>query len=70
MKYRALQAKGVWLGAVTIEGGSISIGALVLKERKGKTTLKDTDSDRTIAIDLSQIAIGTSYKVILENAAL
>jgi hypothetical protein len=67
MKYRALQAKGVWLGAVAIDGDSIAIGALILKERKGSVTLKDVDSDRTITIDLSQIAIGTSYKVVLKN---
>ncbi len=69
MKFRALLAKGVWLGAVAIEGDSISIGALVLKERKGLVNVKDVDSDRTIAIDLSQIEIGTSYKVILKNNA-
>ena len=68
MEYRALLAKGVWLGAVRIQPDSISIGALVLKERKGLVTLKDVDSDRTFAIDLSEIQVGTSYKVVLNVA--
>jgi hypothetical protein len=70
MNYRALLAKNVWLGAVAINGDSISIGALVLKERKGLVNLKDVDSDRTVAIDLSQIEVGTSYKVVLKNVAV
>ena len=70
MNYRALLAKNVWLGAVGIYGDSISIGALVLRERKGLVILKDADSDRTVAIDLSQIEVGTSYKVVLKNVAV
>jgi hypothetical protein len=69
MKFRALQAKDVWLGAVTQDGDSFSIGILVLRAQKGLVRLKDVDSDRTVAIDLSQIKIGTSYKVFI-NAAL
>lgn len=69
MNFRALQAKDVWLGAVAQDGDSFSIGILVLRQRKGLVNLKDVDSDRTVAIDLSQIKIGTSYKVVI-NAAL
>jgi hypothetical protein len=70
MNFRALQAKDVWLGAVTISSDSISIAALILRQRKGLVNLKDVDSDRTVAIDLSQIEIGTSYKVVLKNVAV
>lgn len=70
MTFRALQTKGVWLGAVTVLGDSISIGALVLRQSKGLVNVKDVDSDRTIAIDLSQIQVGTSYKVVLNNVAV
>lgn len=70
MKFRALVAKGVWLGAVSIDANSTSIGALVLKQPKSLVTLKDVDSDRTIEIDLSQIQVGTSYKVVLQNVAI
>lgn len=70
MDFRALQTKDVWLGAVTVLGDSISIGAIVLRQPKGLVKLKDVDSDRTIAIDLSQIQVGTSYKVVLNNVAV
>lgn len=53
------------MGAVSANADSIAIGALVLTESKGIATLKDVDSDRTITIDLSQIELGTSYKVLI-----
>lgn len=71
MKFRSLVAKGVWLGAVTLESDRALIGALVLKAPiTGWIGLKDVDSDDVIYLDLSQIKVGVSYKVVLECCPL
>ncbi len=69
MFYRSLQAKGVWCGAVAVDGDRICIGALVLMAPKGLVMLKDRDTGETVAIDLSGLSVGTSYSVNI-NASL
>jgi len=67
INYRSLSAQDVWLTDVTLTTTQVEIGVALVRNPVGSVDLLDRDSRQYVTLDLSSLAVGTSYKVVLNR---